>query len=198
MAALTCPHCGAYANFSPKSTWQVVVAASRRWFGVWVCDNCQWPISGTAEGEKGPPLDWHPRAVGGKEFPDVPAGIARDADEAHQCDSIGASRAAVVMARRAVQALAIDNGAKPNARLVNQVDELATKGTITESMRQVAHAVRLSGNDGAHPDDDPDLDDLDDDEVRDVLAFLDSLLEHVYQTPAKVDRIHAKRETRAQ
>lgn len=194
MAALTCPHCGAYANFSCKSGWSD--PSNGQALGAWACANCSWPVSGAGTSNEqtvNKPVDWYPRAVGGKEFPDVPTSIARDADEAHRCESIGASRAAVVMARRVVQALAIDNGAKANARLVDQIDELADKSTITDSMRQVAHAVRLSGNDGAHPHDDPNLDDLDEEDVRDVLLFMDSLLDHVYQTPAKVARINAKR-----
>lgn len=194
MAALTCPHCGAYANFSCRSAWRD--PSSGQSLGAWECANCSWPVSGVGtsnEQKVNEPLDWYPHAVGGKDFPDIPVSIARDADEAHRCGSIGASRAAVVMARRVVQALAIDNGAVANARLVDQIDELAGKGTITDSMRQVAHVVRLSGNDGAHPHDDPNLDDLDEDDVRDVLLFMDSLLEHVYQIPARVARINARR-----
>lgn len=196
MTALTCPHCGAWSNFTTRAAWRVEVRGKQEFFGVWKCDNCQWPVSGstnTDDANKCEPKEWHPRAVGGKAFPEVPPSIARDADEAHQCYSIGALRASVTMARRAIQALAIDQGADRNAKLHKQIDQLREAGHITQSMCDVAHEVRLSGNEGAHPDDDPNLDELDEQEAADALALMDELLRHVYQTPARVEHIRARR-----
>ena len=200
MAALTCPHCKAYANFECMHAWRDRSGENQKFLGVWSCANCRGPISGDAsslEKSKADPIRWEPRAVGGKEFPDVPAHIGRDADQAHQCYSIGAYRAAVVMARRVTQAVALDHGA-PRAGLKKQLQHLRDEQTINPRLHDAATAVRLSGNSGAHPDDEPDLEGLDGEEAASVLEFMDALLEQLYQMPAKVNRIKERRQPPAE
>ena len=81
---------------------------------------------------------------------------------------------------------ALQLGADPNKKLVAQIDELFSKGRITEPLKDFAHEVRLTGNDGAHPDKDG-LDDVTEQDAADIIEFTTEYLHHVYVMPAKLD-----------
>jgi hypothetical protein len=115
----------------------------------------------------------------------VPEHIAADLAEAIRCEWIKAYKAAVTMCRRAVQAAALDKGATPSKKLVAQIDELADKQIITASLKDMAHEVRLTGNDGAHPGEDG-LNDVSPDDAKDMIQFTEELFHHVYVMPAKL------------
>lgn len=196
MAPLTCPHCGVFAEFVLRHPWdENHPTQGRRHLGAWTCTSCKYPITGARDPANNEPAQWWPREARTREYPDVPDHIAEDASEAYVCFSVGAIKASVVMARRAVQAMAVNKGATPKKTLFAQIDELAEKEVITPSMKDVAHEIRLTGNEGAHVDAEPvePLADLTSDEAEDVLAFMDTLLEHVYQVPARVERLRGKR-----
>jgi hypothetical protein len=137
-----------------------------------------------------PPLWYEPKNVVSVEFPDVPDHIASDASEAFRCSGVNAWRATVAIARRAVQAAALEQGA-PDNKLQHQIDWLDDQRKITPQMREMAHEIRLSGNDGAHPGKDG-LQDVGKDQAEAVLAFLEDFLRHLYQMPARLDRARSK------
>lgn len=120
----------------------------------------------------------------------MPQPIASDASEAFRCFGVDAWRATVAIARRAIQASAYQQGA-PNKNLYEQINWLDEQRKITPQMRQMAHEIRLSGNDGAHPDKDG-LKDVGKEQAAAVLAFLRDFLRQLYQMPARLERARAK------
>lgn len=115
----------------------------------------------------------------------VPPNIAADLSEAIRCEWAKSYKAAVTMCRRAIQAASIDKGATPKDKLVDQIDELATLQIITASLKDMAHEVRLTGNDGAHPGADG-LNDVTQQDAKDIIEFTKELFHHVYIMPAKL------------
>ncbi len=189
MPTLTCPYCGAKANFSRQAEWTTELigdggALVMARHGAWTCDACHNPIVG-ARAEDQVNLAWYqPVAVEAPNYPGVPEEVASDAREAHRCLSVQAWRAAVVMARRALQSAAYDKGA-PGGRLLDQIDWLDNQRIISPLMREVAHRIRLVGNLGAHPEQDG-LRALDEPEAREVVEFLDDFLKYVYEIPSRL------------
>ena len=114
----------------------------------------------------------------------IPEDIASDFREALCCLWIKAYKAAVVMCRRSIQASAIASKAKGD-KLIDQIDDLAKQGKITQALREFAHVVRLAGNIGAHPDKDG-LKDVGEKDANDVVEFTREHLHHVYVMPAKL------------
>lgn len=110
--------------------------------------------------------------------------VADDFKEALRCEWIKAYKACVVMCRRAVQSSVIELGAK-DGKLIDQIDELFKKGKITEALKDFAHEVRLTGNDGAHPGKDG-LADVSPKDASDIIEFTREYLHHVYVMPAKL------------
>jgi Domain of unknown function (DUF4145) len=116
--------------------------------------------------------------------PEVPQLIADDFREGLRCEWVEAYKAAVTMCRRALQASCVELKAK-DAKLRDQIDELASKGVITQSLKDMAHEVRLTGNDGAHPGKDG-LNDVTPQDARDMIEFTREFFHHVFVVPAKL------------
>jgi hypothetical protein len=194
-----CPHCSAISLFEPVGTPHHEVRADLRGgvshsiiAQVSQCIGCKNFVMavGRVQGNvtsKGYELS----LVAPKSAPQdridasVPANIAADLSEAIRCDWINAYKAAVAMCRRAIQAAAIDKGAGPKKKLVDQIDELAANQIITASLKEMAHEVRLTGNDGAHPGADG-LSDVSAQDAKEIIEFTKELFHHVYVMPAKL------------
>lgn len=91
-----------------------------------------------------------------------------------------------VTARSALQAALRDKGAK------GRTFHLVAKGELPPLMNDWATEVRVLGNEAAHPQ--PDQEPTDPDDARDVVKFLDFLLEYLYNLP---ERIREFRERKA-
>jgi hypothetical protein len=142
--------------------------------------------------EIAPNINWIPQVGVSKAFPDVPDHIAGAASEAHECQSIGALRAAVLLARSVIEATAKDRGIT-NGNLAAKIDAMCDQGMIRQHVRDEAHEVRHLGNDMAHGD---FVEPVDPDDAEAVLVLMGEVLEEVYQSPAKVARLQAKREAK--
>lgn len=172
------------------------------------CDNCRRLSIGSAVGlqREGAlaaqslnwwdthPITWTPQTVGGKDFPDVPQHIATAADEAYRCRSINALRGAILLARGVVEATAKERGILRGA-LHAKIDALHAQGDIRGFTKDAAHELRFLGNDMAHGD---FINDVDVDDADAVLDVMTEILSEVYQGPARVNRMKAKRQATAQ
>lgn len=135
-------------------------------------------------------ITWYPDRARGKKYDDVPENIASAASEAYSCFSIGAYRAAAMMSRSVVEAIAIERGIT-KGDLKTKITELGKRNLLTPLAEQQADEIRFFGNDVVHggftkP--------VSADEANGVLIFLDVLIDSVYQQPAK---LHAMQESRA-
>jgi uncharacterized protein DUF4145 len=140
------------------------------------------------------PVSWTPHVVRGKDFPDVPGHIASAADEAYKCRSIDALRGSILLARGVVEATAKERGVE-KGRLYDKIEALHAQGDIRGFTKDAAHELRFLGNDMAHGDFVNEVDSDDADAVLDVMA---EILSEVYQGPARVNRMKAKRQGQAQ
>lgn len=184
-----CPHCSARSYFAPRASYQEVSPNGAQWkiLSAAQCESCKGFI--LVIGKKGNAS--HP-AVLEAIYPlgkpkdnvdaNVPEDIADDFREALRSRWGRNYKSTVVMCRRAIQSSAIDLKAK-DAPLVAQIEDLFKKGKITEPLKDFAHAVRLTGNDGAHPDKDG-LKDVKEKDADDIIAFTQEFLHHVYVMPA--------------
>ncbi|TDO68484.1 uncharacterized protein DUF4145 [Kribbella sp. VKM Ac-2571] len=201
MATFTCPKCGAIAQ--AQLVWQggeitrsMLRANYSTYDAAFRCVNCGRVVGATAD--KPDPatadlLDFWPRKLAGKDFPDVPTDIASAANEAHQCFSIGALRGAIGLARAVIEATAKNHGIT-SGNLEKKIDQMATNGLIGQDTAEAAHAVRLWGNDAAHGD--LALEAFSSEDAEEVLALMDEVLSRAYQGPARVKRIIDSRNAR--
>ena len=140
-------------------------------------------------------LEYWPKNSAGKSYPDVPTPLAATASEAHVCLNAGSARGAVTLARAVVEAVAKDKDIT-KGKLVSKIEELYAAGHISEAMKEAAHEIRFAGNEAAHGDITAEL--LTTDDASEIVSLMDEILERVYQEPARVAQIRAKRERRMQ
>jgi len=142
MGTILCPYCHVHST--------ITLRTYADGFHIYQCDNCSGLILFIEKGRE--IIDQYPKRVP-KIDTSVPSEVARDYVEAIKCFDVGANKGSVVMCRRALQSSVIERGAKKD-RLVDQIDELHDKQIITKDIKDWAHEIRLTGNIGAHPDED--------------------------------------------
>lgn len=97
--------------------------------------------------------------------------------------------AAAVMARSALQIVLRDNKAE-GKNLKQEIDDLAAKGTLPPIMKDWSTHVRNLGNDSAHPQ--PEQDPTNPQDARDIVGFLDFLLEYLYTLPHRINQYRGR------
>lgn len=117
----------------------------------------------------------------------VPEEIKPDFREALRCRWVESYKATAAMCGRVIQASALQKGASPKKKLVEQIDELADKGIITQPVKEMAHEVRLTRNIGVHPPEEDPLKDVTQKDADDIVEFTREFLHHVYVMPAKLE-----------
>jgi hypothetical protein len=137
-------------------------------------------------------VQWLPKRGKSREFPDVPRHIAEAATEATLCLSMEAYRAVGSLARAIVEATAKDKKV-PGGNLAARIDALAASGHIREHTKEQAHEIRYFGNDMAHGD---FTDPVSEEEAAEVLELVSELLNEVYQSPARLDRVREARKAK--
>jgi hypothetical protein len=153
-----------------------------------MCDQCEELILLVIEDKK--IIDQYPKKTP-KLDPAIPSDVANDYIEAIKCFDIGANKASLVMCRRALQTSVIQKGAT-RGKLSDQINELFNKGIITEDIMNWSHEIRLTGNIGAHPDQDG-LENVSPQDTEELIKFMEEYLNYVYIMPAKVAAKRAKK-----
>jgi hypothetical protein len=110
----------------------------------------------------------------------LPDDIQSDRREACSCFYGGDYRAAVIMARAAIQRAVRVMGAE-SAGLKAEINDLAQRRVLTQSLQEWAHEVRIAGDDAAHPE---DLGAITQDEAEESLRFMEEFLKHGIAVPA--------------
>lgn len=193
--SIYCPHCRRHTSIAPVSIevrdaivgpWYVNAQWKQSNGNVWwigVCNYCHRPVLARNEGD----IIW-PHPLPEPTDRNVPESIRADLDEAKQCFSVSAWRAAAVMARRAMQSAAVEKGAKKD-RLADQIAELASQGKITVDLKEWADAVRLVGNDAAHPGGNP----VSKEDAEEVLKLAEQFLLILYVAPAIAKQLRTRK-----
>jgi len=166
------------------------------------CQGCLQYILGCAvQPQRGGPPVYAQHYPIGKPNDDVareiPSHIGADFKEALRCRFVDAYNATVEMCRRAVQASCHNLGA-PDEKLVKQIDWLASQGLITSPLKDMAHRVRLGGNLGAHPPEDPSDPSeiaINEEYADAVIAFTRDFFHHVYVMPERLKKYTFKKPT---
>jgi hypothetical protein len=119
----------------------------------------------------------------------VPAPIASAFHEAVLALSANCPRAAAVMARRTLEAIATDKGETTGA-LAQRLSNLSSKGLLHATLAEWAKEVRLIGNAGAHFD---PINEVSADDARQLVNFIRELAKFLYVLPYELNEHRAAR-----
>ena len=192
--SIFCPHCHRHTSLEPArvevegergkyyvgAVWHQ--SSNSKWW-IAVCNYCKEPVLVKNDG-----AIVYPHPLPQPTDRNVPEDIRVDLDEAKRCFSVSAWRAAAVMARRAMQSAAIEQGSTKK-HLSDQIAELAARGKITVDLKEWADVVRWVGNDAAHPGGEP----VTQEDAEHVLKLAEQFLHVLYVTPAIAKQLRTKK-----
>jgi hypothetical protein len=113
-----------------------------------------------------------------------PENVGRYWLQAHRSTADENWDAAAVMARSALQVALRDQKAS-GANLKLEIEDLAAKGVLPPIMKEWSDSVRELGNESAHPK--PDQPPTNRRDAKDIVQFLDFLLECLYTLPHQIN-----------
>lgn len=200
MATINCPYCNVRSHMTPLHGFSTSRDSSI-FSAVFRCDHCYRLCVATSpyHGRHSHSSDaikayvdseevektWEPKTVLGKEFPDIPSHISAPASEAFMCFSIGAYRAAVLLARAVIEASAKEKGVTTGS-LYEKIDKLAEQMHVRSMLADAAHEVRLAGNDMAHGD--FATAEIPEEDAEELLGFMEDFLRELFELPTRVQR----------
>jgi Domain of unknown function (DUF4145) len=124
------------------------------------------------------------------ELPEDPPALRTAYRQAIRAMDANAHLAAAAMFRRALQVITrVLLGAKPG-NLANELNEVVGRsyngGTVTKNFADVGYTIKEAGNQGAHPDKDPDLLDFTPQDAQDLQGIFMELVSELFIVPAAV------------
>jgi len=179
MAAYYCPHCkvkAMFANMGPNKGW------GGRIHSIWTCHNCDGIVYASAATEPDD-VEIYPslRSDAPEEYPDD---VRENFGEALRSINGSNPKAAVIMARSALQAATREHGATGN-NLKEEIDDLAARHVIPDALKDWAHEIRDGGNLVGHPKPDKKVEVAD---AEELIALAESIFEYLYVIPRHVER----------
>jgi hypothetical protein len=195
-----CPHCSksaAFVSVTKPYEEESGRALSSRWIAALRCVACNGYILGIvrfvpeSDYRAAPVYETHYPIGNPPQFTEkvIPQHILDDFNEALRCKWVNAFNATAEMCRRALQSSCLSLGADPNLKLTAQIDWVASQGKIIASLQQMAHKVRLGGNRGAHPPNDPSQEfPLGLEEADAILTFTWKYLEAIFVIPSQLEK----------
>ena len=129
------------------------------------------------------------------ELPEEPPSLRIAYRQAIRAMDANANLAAAAMFRRALQVMTRDVlGAKPGtlaSELGSVVGKSFNGGTVTSNFAEVGYLVKEAGNQGAHPDKDPDLLDFTAQDAEDLQQIFMELVSELFVIPAAAQKAKA-------
>lgn len=217
MLSHLCAFCGSVTHFTARFGWieSIERAATGRSecrvaFAA-TCDNCEKfniatgdvsssnyvenssvPVLGSlVQGwsENMENITWSPPAMVQADTEFLPDNVGAFLQEAHDTFSVGAYRGTLLLVRSVVEATAKDKGIETGS-LVQKVNNLHADGHIRTGTKEMAHTLRILGNDMAHGDirEAPTEED-----ARDALVIARFVLDDVYVADARRADMLARR-----
>lgn len=101
-------------------------------------------------------------------------------EEARTCVSAGAHHAAVMVGRKILMHIAVEQGAPTGEGFVKYVDYLVTKNLVPPGTKDWVDEIRQIGNDANH-----EIFEIEEGEAKATVDFVEMLLRLLYEYPAK-------------
>lgn len=178
--AATCDACQAYNVATGTTTWRPSTVTLA---------NMTAGSDLTREAESMTETTWSPPSMVKADTEFLPDGVAGFLQEAHDAHSIGAHRAVLLLVRSVIEATAREKGIDTGG-LVQKINNLHADGHIRTGTKDMAHTLRILGNDMAHGEIDtvPSVED-----ATDALTVVKFVLDDVYVADARRADMMARR-----
>ena len=145
--------------------------------GIYICPSCGGPTFFHITGEQYPDVPF------GSHVKHVPEEVEKLYDEARRCTSSSAYTAAVMLCRKILMHLAVEQGAEKDKNFAYYVTYLSDKGFVPPHGKHWVDHIRKKGNEANH-----EILLMNRDDAKDIILFIEMLLKFIYEFPSMVPR----------
>jgi hypothetical protein len=140
-----------------------------------ICPNCQGPTFFTLEDMQ------IPSSAIGNSVSNVPSDINSLYEEARRCTTDNCHTAAVLLCRKLLMNIAVNQGGGEGKRFIEYVNYLSDEGYVPPNGKHWVDHIRKKGNEANH-----EIQLMSEDDARDLLVFIEMLLKFIYEFPSMV------------
>lgn len=137
---------------------------------IYICPHCNAPQIISDSGKI------YPQNKPGNSLKNLPKLIEENYEEARACISVNAYTAAVMLLRKILMNLAVEEGAKENDSFSNYVKYLCDNGYVHKKQAQQAEKLKKLGNNANHQ-----VESRTQAEATELLSFIELLLKNNYE-----------------
>ena len=144
--------------------------------GIWICPGCECPsYFDSHDGQTPSPLL-------GNRVEKLPPELEKIYDEARGCTRAKAYTACVLLCRKLLMHIAVEEGASPGDNFIKYIDFLVEKEYVSPRSKIWVDQIRQKGNEANH-----EIRFMTKDEAMDLLSFSEMLLKTIYEFPARIN-----------
>src|SRR5437867_12994642 len=168
-----CGYCG--SKVSSEKGYKIFMAGSpgSQLGGIFICPACCAPTYF-------PPKEQRqiPGSAFGNDVAHVPAGLHALYNEARNCVANGDYTASVLVCRKMLMNIAVQQGANHNLKFIEYVDYLSEKGFVPPNGKRWVDHIRKKGNEANH-----EIDLMTEKDAKELIVFIEMLLKFIYEFP---------------
>jgi|SRR5690606_21171851 len=144
--------------------------------GIYICPNCKGPnfIS--------PQNEWFPGNIFGRSVKNVPEELNNLYEEARTSTKEKCYTGAVLLCRKMLMNIAVEQGAKEGLRFVEYVNYLSDQGFVPPNGKKWVDHIRKKGNEATH-----EIALMQEQDAKDLIIFTEMLLMFLYEFPSMVN-----------
>lgn len=143
--------------------------------GIYICPNCQGPTFFSEHSGH------FPASSLGNSVSNVPEGLNSLYEEARKCTGQSCYTAAVLLCRKMLMYIAVEQGAREGLRFIEYVNYLSDEGYTPPNGRHWVDHIRKKGNEATH-----EIAVMQENDAKELLAFTEMLLRFIYEFPSMV------------
>jgi hypothetical protein len=170
--AFVCGYCG--DKVSSEKGYKVTDSHSRHRGGIYLCPGCFGPTFFT------PSDQWNqiPGSRFGNVVAHVPSALNQLYQEARNCTSTANYTASVLVCRKMLMNIAVEQGAAEGLKFIEYVDYLSGQGFVPPNGKQWVDHIRKKGNEANH-----EIMLMKDQDAKELIIFIEMLLKFIYEFP---------------
>jgi DNA-directed RNA polymerase subunit RPC12/RpoP len=142
---------------------------------IYICPHCGGPTFRDTDGNHLPGVPF------GSSVSHVPEELEKIYDEARRCTSNSSFTAAVLLARKILMHIGVDQGAEEGKSFLHYINYLAEKGFVPPNGKHWVDHIRKKGNEANH-----EIVIMNKQDANDLILFIEMLLKFIYEFPNMV------------
>ncbi|MEP8941149.1 DUF4145 domain-containing protein [Enterobacter mori] len=142
---------------------------------IYICPNCGGPVFFTPDNQQ------LPSPALGNSVQHVPADLTEIYEEARRCTGEGCYTGAVLLCRKMLMNIAVNQGAKEGLKFIEYVTYLSDNGYTPPNGKHWVDHIRKKGNEATH-----EITVMSENDAKELIVFIEMLLRFIFEFPSMV------------